>query len=1208
MKKGIALLFVIITLGHSVVLAENIVKKSDDLVVLNKGLQISSIGRYSRSPVHRDALEEQVVSGKWSPPQKGDKIIDPEGQEHEWVDATANDDGWFADSNQSGGYLYVPVHSDSRQIMILHMKGNTTVTVNGQPHVGSRYQTTDHTDPWAPSFDFARLPVQLRKGVNEFLFKRTRRAGGRVKASLLRPDSKVLFNISDMTLPDVIAGQNVDTFGAIVVINASDKKQDKLSITTKWGDGTETVTDLPSIPPLSIRKVRFDLKHHAFSADDSGVKVQLYVKVKGTSKAHDSIEIPLNIKKQNEPYKRTFISSIDNSVQYYAVTPAAPQKHSIAKPGLVLSVHGASVEAINQAGSYANKSWCNIVCPTNRRPYGFDWEDWGMIDAVEVLEDAKNVLGYDPSRVYLTGHSMGGHGTWVIGSTYPDQFGAIAPSAGWISFKTYARGKEGEDTEVTEMEKLLSRAENPGDPASLIKNLSDKGVYILHGGADKVVSAKQAQKMTEYLGEFHRDWVYHEEPGQGHWWDLSDEPGADCVDWMPLFDFFARHRLVGNDEKRQINFTTANPAISSHSHWVQIYDQIKPLEYSSVDIHVDPGKRRFVGTTDNVAILALSTDGIVTQGDITIELDGQKLNGIQWPKEKNKVWLSNYRNKWTVAEQPSKAMKGPHRYGPFKRAFDNNMIFVYGTKGSAEENQWAFAKARFDAEQWWYQGNGAVDMIADSQLSLKATKDRSVILYGNSETNSAWKKLVPDSPIEVTKGNIRIGNRNIAGDDLSCLFLRPRADSDLACVALVAGTGIKGMKLTNNLQYLFAGCNYPDYIVIGPEMLTKGHQGVLATGYFGSDWTVESGDFVLANRQTDEQKSSELPAYIGPDPREFEMPRHYICMKAADQITVDGKMDEESWSKALWSEPHVDIQGSARPVTPRFETRFKMLWDNENLYVAAKLSEPHIWGTITERNAVIFNDNDFEVFIDPDGDSHSYYEFEMNALNTVWNLYMDRPYKHGGNAVIREMPGQKTGVFVKGTLNDPTDEDEYWTVEIAMPFKGMAEYAGVDCPPTDGDQWRIGFSRVEWEHEVVNGSYVRVPEVGAPHASGNEENWIWSPQGVINMHRPETWGYLQYSQKSVGSTGVEFIEDQTAKASYLLHKILYAQEAYILKHDRYAVNLADLGLGDLADKSLAEPIKLQSDGKKYTAIAKVKLSGGKTVTVHLSSDGRTWTE
>ena len=111
--------------------------------------------------------------------------------------------------------------------------------------------------------------------------------------------------------------------------------------------------------------------------------------------------------------------------------------HLVSKPALVLTLHGAGVAALGQVDAYASKAWAHLVAPTNRRRFGFDWEDWGRLDAVEVLEDAQSHLESDPRRVYLTGHSMGGHGVWHLGVTYPDRFAALAPSAGWVSFFSY---------------------------------------------------------------------------------------------------------------------------------------------------------------------------------------------------------------------------------------------------------------------------------------------------------------------------------------------------------------------------------------------------------------------------------------------------------------------------------------------------------------------------------------------------------------------------------------------------------------------------------------------------------------------------------------------------------------------------------------------------------------------------------------------------
>ena len=169
---------------------------------------------------------------------------------------------------------------------------------------------------------------------------------------------------------------------------------------------------------------------------------------------------------------------------------------------------------------------------------------------------------------------------------------------------------------------------------------------------------------------------------------------------------------------------------------------------------------------------------------------------------------------------------------------------------------------------------------------------------------------------------------------------------------------------------------------------------------------------------------------------------------------------------------------------------------------------------MTQHDSVIFHDNDFEVFIDPDGDNHEYYEIEINALNTEWDLFLKKPYRDGGPAINEwEIPGLKTAVHVSGTLNDPSDSDTSWSVELAIPWKSLAEHAHRPAPPKDGDQWRINFSRVEWRHEIVDGKYRKIPNTP-------EDNWVWSPQGKVDMHRPERWGYRPVFDGQVGPGGL----------------------------------------------------------------------------------------
>ena len=239
------------------------------------------------------------------------------------------------------------------------------------------------------------------------------------------------------------------------------------------------------------------------------------------------------------------------------------------------------------------------------------------------------------------------------------------------------------------------------------------------------------------------------------------------------------------------------------------------------------------------------------------------------------------------------------------------------------------------------------------------------------------------------------------------------------------------------------------------------------------------------------------------------LPKHYIVNKINDEINIDGKDDELAWSNAIYTNDFIDIEGDK---IPRQKTNVKMLWDDKFLYVFAKLYENHIWGDITKRDEVIYYNNDFEVFINPNDDVFSYGEIEINALGTEWDLFLNRPYRLKGKADSSwDINGLKSAVDINGTLNDPNDLDDYWTVEIAIPLKEIEKLntSGKDEKVISGDVWRINFSRVNWDFEINNGVYSRKKENGKYLP---EYNWVWSPQGIINMHVPENWGYLVFSE------------------------------------------------------------------------------------------------
>lgn len=285
----------------------------------------------------------------------------------------------------------------------------------------------------------------------------------------------------------------------------------------------------------------------------------------------------------------------------------------------------------------------------------------------------------------------------------------------------------------------------------------------------------------------------------------------------------------------------------------------------------------------------------------------------------------------------------------------------------------------------------------------------------------------------------------------------------------------------------------------------------------------------------------------------FPHPKGYVCYRAPSAVEIDGDLKDAAWEAAPWTDAFVDIEGDKKP-KPRFRTRAKMLWDDEALYIAAEMEEPHLWANLKNHDDIIFLDNDFEVFLDPDGDNHNYGELELNALNTTWDLFLGKPYKDGGPAINAwEIVGLKTAVKLGGTLNDPRDTDKGWTLEIRWPWKGLRELVNpkkTPIPPKDGDNWRINFSRVEWDTEVADGKYKKT--------SKTEHNWVWTPQGVIDMHRPERWGYLQFSTGKPGAAA--FKPDPDWSMRDYLHRAYYAQHVHREKNGKYAAEWDKLSL------------------------------------------------
>ncbi len=319
---------------------------------------------------------------------------------------------------------------------------------------------------------------------------------------------------------------------------------------------------------------------------------------------------------------------------------------------------------------------------------------------------------------------------------------------------------------------------------------------------------------------------------------------------------------------------------------------------------------------------------------------------------------------------------------------------------------------------------------------------------------------------------------------------------------------------------------------------------------------------------------------------EFTPPESYIAYRCNDSLEIDGKPTETAWGKALWTKSFIDIEGIKKP---KYHTQVKMLWDDKYFYVFAKMEEPHIWADLTKHDAIIFHNNDFEVFIDPEGDAHNYYELEINALGTTWDLFLTQPYRVKDNVVQNnwEILGLKSGVHIEGTLNNPKDIDKYWTVELAIPWEAFKTSYFHKIVPKD-KFWRVNFSRVNWDYQLENGKYQRKKDKKGKLL--HEYNWVWSAQRVINMHQPEKWGYVYFSSKPIGEKDT-FTIPNDEEIKWQLFELYRKQKEHNHKYNKWSISLKKLDKNSYSIKGKEVTFNLENHSQGFNIWTKSPFSG-----------------
>jgi pimeloyl-ACP methyl ester carboxylesterase len=727
------------------------------------------------------------------------------------------------------GYAYAEFENAGKKRALAIAERIGTFYLNGKSYNGDPY-----------GFDLVRIPVVLKEGINRVMVQISGYGDQRFLFKLVPPDAPVMLISKDATLPDIIAGEKGKLWAGITVLNTTEQRLRDIKLST--GDGKtfkENQIVIPSLFPFCVKKIPVPIELNKSLSGIDTVSIPVKVSYQDLSSEDRLI---LRVREKGKTYKETFISRIDHSCQYYAVLPPKdydPQK----KYGLILTLHGAGVEASGQIDCYAPKDWAFVVAPTNRQKFGFDWQDWGRLDALEVLDLVKEKYPIDTSRVYLTGHSMGGHGTWHIALAHPDLFAAAAPEAGWTCFQLYIPWFLQKSYMFAEPGQIAIRDMSLREDFApdFVENAKNLPLFIEQGGSDNDVPPVHARLFVSLLEQLGYQYRYKEIPGKPHWYEVDTLNHILCVDDPDLMNFL-------KDKKRDlfphlIVFKTSDLGQTHRDYWVDITEQEKPLYESRIDAEVKGNRIEIKTVNIRQFELTLSKE-LLPFGKIDFLINGEKLTYNLRTNEK--LSFSKKGDRFQMGKLKSSPLsKTPEFYGPIKQAYFSPFVLVFGTKGDSAVTDITIHQARLEAARWWRVGNGYAEILPDTEVTKEALENYNLILFGGPEENSITAQLNKSLPIQIRGNKIFLDKKAILGDGMAVEFIYPNPLNLKKFVFIHEGTNLDGLKLSSFFNPIYSGAGLPDFMIFDDAVRLKGWGGMKAAGFFDADWKLDSRLFYL---------------------------------------------------------------------------------------------------------------------------------------------------------------------------------------------------------------------------------------------------------------------------------------------------------------------------------------------------------------------------
>lgn len=218
--------------------------------------------------------------------------------------------------------------------------------------------------------------------------------------------------------------------------------------------------------------------------------------------------------------------------------------------------------------------------------------------------------------------------------------------------------------------------------------------------------------------------------------------------------------------------------------------------------------------------------------------------------------------------------------------------------------------------------------------------------------------------------------------------------------------------------------------------------------------------------------------------------KEYICKHTSSRIRVEGKLEDPAWQNA----ENINFYIPGTLAEPISKTEAKILWDDDYLYVGFKAYDKDIWSYFTEQNSQTCLEDCLEFFFKPFSDQNSYYNFEINALGTVYDALN---LKRGAGAhrwAMWDCENLKLGVYINGEINNPDVVDDYWQLELGIPFASLPTLNGEI--PKNGDVWKYHVARYDYSIHLPDGV----------------ELSSCAPFSRADFHRYEEWPTLRFER------------------------------------------------------------------------------------------------